>query len=210
MSAKRLVSLFYFNDNIAGKDMFLVPKYLSEKLEMTCEFVFPKWKENENIDSEYRGVKLTPIKSKSQYYSTLWSEKEMLFWLVLHARKIDVLTLFWLNKRNILFSFVYKFLNPQGVCYIKGDFNEKDMLNLSCKNENKFKATVKNYLYKSIDVISAETYSVYHYIKYGNIGSILANKIEYLPNALDVNLLNDNNIKVKSFNEKKKSHNYCW
>lgn len=196
---KKLVTLFYFNDNIAGKDMFLVPKYLAEHLNMQAEFVFPIWKENEHLRGEYRGVKLTPIKSKSRFYSTFWTEKEMLWWLIRNARQIDLLTLFWLNKRNVFFSVIYKLLNPRGICYIKGDFNE-DQMHLGFNST--LKSKILNRLYGSIDIVSAETNSFVDFIKHGGFGSTLINKIEYMPNGFDNQLCQKKGIIVKSFDEK--------
>ncbi|UVP63260.1 hypothetical protein NXW33_12030 [Bacteroides fragilis] len=41
MKKKKIVSLFHFDSNIAGKDMFLVPMYLGRKLGYDIEFVYP-------------------------------------------------------------------------------------------------------------------------------------------------------------------------
>lgn len=62
--------------------MFLVPMYLGRKLGYDIEFVYPTASFNKEYKNEYRGVKLTSIRSRSQYYCTLWSEKEMFWWLI--------------------------------------------------------------------------------------------------------------------------------
>lgn len=61
MKKKKIVSLFHFDSNIAGKDMFLVPMYLGRKLGYDIEFVYPTASFNKEYKNEYRGVKLTSI-----------------------------------------------------------------------------------------------------------------------------------------------------
>lgn len=202
MRQKRLVTLFYFNDNIAGKDMFLVPKYLSEALGMECEFVFPKWKENEHLRGVYRGVKLTAIKSKSRFHSTFWTEKAMLWWLIGHARRIDVLSLFWLNPRNLAFAKIYKWLNPKGICYIKGDINEASVLALSPTKTKSWKQKISNWLAKSVDIVSVETSLAQECLKKGVMGANIARAITYLPNAFDDQLCQELRVEAKSFDQK--------
>lgn len=200
---KNLVSLFYLNDNIAGKDMFLVPKYLSEALGMECTIVFPRRKENEHLCGELRGVKLVPIRSGSEYYSSVWREKERLWWLIRHARQIDVLSLFWLNKRNLIFARVYKLLNPKGICYIKGDFNEQSLLASGLDiGHSSWKHKIKNWLSQSVDVLSAETPAVYRYIQQGGMGKALAKVVALLPNAMDDKLCQELAVEVKEFDQK--------
>lgn len=199
---QRLVSLFYFNDNIAGKDMFLAPKYLANELGLQGEIVFPIWTTNAHLKGEYRGVKLTPIKSKSRFDSTLWSEKEIGWWLIKNACKIDVLFLFWFNTRNLLFAKIYKILNPKGICYIKGDFNEIDVLALPTKVLRSPKQRIKEWFYQAIDVVSAETQKAYYHIKNGAMGQYMANIVEYVPNAFDIELCKRFDIKRKGIEEK--------
>ncbi len=202
MRQKRLVTLFYFNDNIAGKDMFLVPKYLSEALGMVCEFVFPKWKENEHLRGEYRGVKLTAIKSKSRFHSTFWTEKAMLWWLICHARRIDVLSLFWLSPRNLAFAKIYKWLNPKGICYIKGDINEASILALSPTKTKSWKQKISNWLAKSVDIVSVETSLAQERLKEGVMGANIARAVTYLPNAFDDQLCQELRVEAKPFDQK--------
>lgn len=198
---KKLVSLFYFNRMISGKDMFLAPKYLSDLIGYNGTIVYPKAEDNRNYQDVYRGVRLKPIDSKSSFYSTFWTEKEMLWWLIKNARKIDVLFLFWLNKRNILFACVYKLLNPSGFCYIKGDFNEVSVLQTPPIRGLK-KKIIYECLCKSIDAISAETKKCFEFLKGGGLGNSIARHSYYVPNAFDDELCVGCGLKIKSFSEK--------
>lgn len=197
-----IVSLFHLNTNIAGKDMFLVPMYLGRHLGASVELVYPRADFNQEFSGEYRGVKLTPIRSKSKYYSTFWSEKEMGWWLVKNARRIDVLFLFWLNPRNIIFARIYKFLNPKGVCYIKGDFNENHLKTISFPQSGGLKWRIKEFLYKGIDVLSSETVRSTELIQKGLLGSHLRHKTIYMPNAFDTDLCRQKGIVRIPFEQK--------
>lgn len=199
MKSKRLVSLFYFNTNIAGKDMFLVPKYLSDFLGVKGEIVYPKWEDNKEFKTEYRGVKLVPVSSRSKFNSTFWSEKEMIWWLIRNAKNIDVLCFFWLNPRNILFANIYKILNSKGICYVKGDLGYTDFSKLSNKG---IKNLLKNLFLKAVDIYSVETMINYNSIKQGFFGEHLRKSTVLMSNGFDVELFEKLNITKRNFSEK--------
>lgn len=201
MKQLKCVSLFYLNENILGKDMFLAPYYIADKLNASFEYVFPYHPENAHIMGCHRGTILSPIKSLSRYNGSIWTEKEMFFWLVKNAKKIDLLTLFWLTPRNIFFANVYKLLNPKGVCYIKGDMNEKDVF--VKKNSNpSIRDKIKNYLINAVDVFSVETISLFNQLQKGFLGSSIAKKVAYCPNGFDSKLFTSYNIPYKQWSEK--------
>jgi GalNAc-alpha-(1->4)-GalNAc-alpha-(1->3)-diNAcBac-PP-undecaprenol alpha-1,4-N-acetyl-D-galactosaminyltransferase len=191
--------MFYFNKNIAGKDMFLVPKYLSDYLGANGEIVYPIWKENSEFESEYRGVKLTPIRSLSKYYCTIWNEKEMAWWLIKNAKKIDVLCLFWLNHRNIVFAKIYKVLNPLGICYVKGDLGNTDFSKTSNRG---VKFYFKNFFTKAVDIYSVETEANYNEILNGALGDHLSKSTVFMSNGFDIDLFEKFNITKREFIEK--------
>lgn len=197
----KVVSITYFNELFSGKDIFLAPFYISSGLDGSFSLVFPKDAENARFGSEYRNCELIPIKSLSRYDGTFWSEKEMFWWLIKNAHKIDVLALFWLSPRNIIFAKVYKLLNPKGICYVKGDFNEKDFIKSSLHG-NKIRTYIKTYLLKSIDILSVETQLVLEKVQKGFLGQEMADRVEYMPNSFDIDLFNSFNITLKSWKDK--------
>jgi GalNAc-alpha-(1->4)-GalNAc-alpha-(1->3)-diNAcBac-PP-undecaprenol alpha-1,4-N-acetyl-D-galactosaminyltransferase len=199
MKKKRLVSIFYFNANIAGKDMFLVPKYLSDYLTMHGEIVYPINQENIDFGDSYRGMKLTPIKSYSKFYATIWSEKEMAWWLIKNAKRIDVLCLFWLNQRNIIFAKIYKLLNHSGICYVKGDLGYTDFSKLSNKGLRYY---LRELFMKAIDIYSVETKKNYEAIKQGSFGNHLRKSTILMSNGFDIELFENLNISKMDFNNK--------
>jgi GalNAc-alpha-(1->4)-GalNAc-alpha-(1->3)-diNAcBac-PP-undecaprenol alpha-1,4-N-acetyl-D-galactosaminyltransferase len=199
MKKGKIVSLFYLNKDFAGKDMFLTPKYLSDYLGFQGEIVYPKGEENLEFKNEYRGIKLTPIYSLSNYYSTFWSEKEMAWWLIKNARKIDVLCLFWLNHRNLIFAKIYKILNPRGICYIKGDLGYIDFSKIVKKG---VKNNLRTFFFKAVDVFSVETEDNYKAIINGGFGDYLSGITVLMTNGFDVELLENLNLKKRKFCDK--------
>lgn len=198
MKTKQLhiVSLFHLDSNITGKDMFLVPMYLGQHLGSNVELVYPKTKFNKVFEKEYRGVKLTPIKSKSEYHCTFRSEKEMAWWLICNAHRIDVLSLFWLNLRNVIFARIYKLLNPRGVCYIKGDISE------AIPSKLKWKQKIWELFYQAVDVFSVETEDIYNKIRQGALGEHLARIVVLMSNGFDIEMYEKLKIKRKSYAQK--------
>lgn len=192
----RIVSLFHLNTNIVGKDMFLVPMYISQHLNANCELVYPKAEFNCHFNDEYRGVKLTPINSNSQYNCSFNSEKEIGWWLINNAKRIDVLFLFWLNTRNVIFSNLYKSINPKGVCYIKGD------LSILPSSKSLFKSKMRNVLYRAIDLFSVETDDIYSQIRNGILGSVMAKKVVLMPNGFDIEMFEQLNMSRRCYAEK--------
>jgi len=179
--------------------MFLVPKYLGDYLGYQGEIVYPKNEENAYFHDEYRGVKLTSIHSLSQYNCTLWSEKEMAWWLIKNAKDIDLLCLFWLNQRNLIFAKIYKLINPKGKCYIKGDIG---IIDLEYNNKS-IKSKIKQHFLKSIDVLSVETEYNFNLIKKGIFGEHLSKATVLMSNGFDIELFEKFNITKKRFTEKK-------
>lgn len=200
--SRRLVSIFFLNDLFAAKGTFLIPMYLGKYLGAKTEFVFPKSLNNSHFKDEYRGVKLTPLKSKSNPSGVLWSEKRMLWWLIRNASDIDVLGLYWISPRNIVFAKIYKMLNPQGACYIKGDFDEYAVLALPEKPDNNLKKKIKEWFLKAIDVLTVETTAALRHLESGALGRHISQIVKFVPNAFDEQLFKEYDIKIRDFEEK--------
>ncbi|WP_305150633.1 glycosyltransferase family 4 protein [uncultured Duncaniella sp.] len=197
MKTLNITMLFHYLDSgIVGKDMFLVSKYLGGMLDANVDYVFPKAEHNKQFSGVYRGVNMIPIRSKSKYEATIWSEKEMFWYLIRNAKKIDVLQLFWMNRRNLVFSWVYKKINPTGIVYIKADMNSVPVMGDSLKG------WIKGMLYKSIDILSVETKNNYDEIKAGCCGDYLKNVVEWMPNGHDSELRQNLHVIRKGYDKK--------
>lgn len=110
-------------------------------------------------------------------------------------KKIDILHLFWLSPRNLIFSKIYKTLNPHGIVYIKGDLNTIPV-------SKGIKGKIRDWLYKSIDILSVETTKVYDGIINGLSGNNLQKKVLHVPNGIDDELIRVSGVLKKTFEQK--------
>jgi glycosyltransferase involved in cell wall biosynthesis len=122
------------------------------------------------------------------------------FYLLKEAKKIDVLHLFHLKKRSIIYGFIYLFFNRKGKLYYKFDC-PKPEIDFRVKNAFLPVKLVISFMgmimMKKCAFISVETKS-----SYDNIRRISKDKMLLIPNAFDDSLPDKKNIKVKSFKEK--------
>lgn len=200
---KKIVSLFYLEEGILGKDFFLAPFYLSKELGWSFDFVFPRNFKNEYFPSKYRGANLIPIKSNSEYKFSLWKERQSIYYVCKNATKIDLLYLIWLSPRSLILAFFYKLLNPKGIVYVKLDVNETDKNNILFNSVRSIKRKLFFKLVdKYIDFISCETNGAFNFIKKSSINNLVRTKLLMLPNSFDESLRISENIKIKQFEEK--------
>jgi len=201
---KKLTSIFYLEDSILGKDFFLVPHYIAKNLNYDFDFVYPSWENNRNMPSKYREANLIPINSDSEFNFSVWKERNSIMYLVKNAKKIDFLFLIWINRRNLLLSLIYKILNKNGFCFIKGDLNENQLKGLE-KSDNIFKkilSHIKEKLNDNIDIISCETEHSYSLIKNGALGKVISEKICLLSNSFDEEMRVDFKLNINKFEDK--------
>lgn len=154
------------------KDVGMIPyilhKYYSYNSTMLC------YKNDEDypyLEKEVKGLKIDFIKpytKKSTY--------DALIYLIKNSRKIDVLQLFHLARRNFLWIAVYLLLNPKGKVYIKLDAN-LTILNYKLSSDTILER-IKIKLLKKCKLISVETYDLYNYLN-----DNWPVKVEYIPNG---------------------------
>jgi len=184
---KNFVTIFEKTENIhLIKDVGQIPYIMHKKFGYDATIVTVK---NEKIydylEDEVKGLKMRfipKVKFGSISLSVIW-------YLLFHAKNIDVLHLFHHRERTYVYFWVYKLLNPSGVAYLKSDMGYKGLINhngLLPKGRLKYK--LRSWLfYKVIDkinIISIETKNSYdflvsHYPQYKE-------KFLYLSNALNI------------------------
>lgn len=137
---------------------------------------FPGWNSEIWGESTFSDFKLKKIKL---FHLNLHAVLKLLF----DGKNINVLNLYHLRYYNIAYAIIYKFINPKGFVYLKGDFNRKKIneqgfLHGKSKLALKF---VKKFINK-VDLISSEHESILSKIEDVGISSI------YLPNSPSVEL----------------------
>jgi glycosyltransferase involved in cell wall biosynthesis len=154
---KKILTIFPWAENIhLTKDVGMMPyifgKYYGYKATLACY----KNGEYPYIDKEVKGLDIVYIKKVFN--------KPILdgaFFLLMNARKYDVLMSFHLAMHSLVWLFLYKKLNCKGVSYLKLDANDSIM------NQNLFH-TKTGLLYerllKKLNLISIETKKIHHYL----------------------------------------------
>lgn len=201
MKKKELTLLFLtIEEQLLGKDVFLVPYYLGKVYNLNVKIVFLETETNHNIPSEYRGVKLHRIKPGKFHKETAFIN-----YLFGNAKSIDNLMLFHLNYISTFLGIIYKLLNPKGYLYVKADglgFLRPDTRN-SKTILHKLIIPLYSKFLRSIDLLSVETLSTYELCMQNNLyGVNLKDKIKMMINGFDNDLFRSYNIKKKTYEEK--------
>ena len=179
------------------KDVGEVPYYLSKNYNVECEIVHL----GNGLSGNFRSVKLIPRKGfmsklrKIPGLGGIFYSIRLLTYLIKHAKKIDVLMLFHFSKFNFLAVILYKLMNSKGKIYNKLDL---DPCNIEQKNN---KITVKKYI-NFVDLFSVETLVAYEKIKHNFHGFDIDDKLLYLPNGFDEDLIAENEIEINDFKDK--------
>ena len=199
-----VTSLFYLDESILNKDFFLAPLILAKKLSARFNFVYPRNKENNHYPKVYRDSNLIPITSDSEFEFSIWKERHTILYVVRNAKKINLLFLVWLNPRNLLLALIYKLLNGNGVCLIKGDMNPADYQLDVDRNFRKqsIKSYLKKKLYNNVDLLTCETKETFNLIKMGLFGKSMSDKVFLLPNGFDEETRIELKVEVYPFSQK--------
>ena len=157
---KNFVTIFEKTENIhLIKDVGQIPYIMHKTFGYDATIVTVKnEKTYDYLEDEVKGLKMRFI-PKIKFGSVSLS---VVFYLLFHAKKIDVLHLFHHRERTYVYFLVYKLLNPSGVAYLKSDMGYKGLLNhngLLPKGRLKYK--LRSWLFykviDKIDIISIET-----------------------------------------------------
>ncbi len=211
---KRLELMFTgngFEKILLYKDVGLLPYYLKKEYDFEVKIICSNRKKK--MQDNFRGVKIIELK----YYFWGKAFEEILKFKILkffnyykyllkNAPKIDYLMFFHIGLDKFFLILLYKILNKQGKVYLKMDSNMSGVLNSNSENMpfmRKIQKILLKKLIKKIDLISIETKEAYEEIlKNGLYNENISNKIIYIPNGFDEEYLVENNIKIKSFEEK--------
>lgn len=130
------------------KDPFQIPYNLMKTYDVKATFAC--WKvSNDEVRSKVKGLKI----KKLLHFSSN-EEITILLFIILHARSIDWLNLYFLNKSRLFITKIYKLLNPKGHVYIKMDAGGYLIDRLEIFNK------LDDQMLKKIDIISCETKSM--------------------------------------------------
>lgn len=161
--SRRFVTIFERYEQVhVNKDVGQVAKVVGE-----CKgWVSEVWGESSYADVRLRKLKLAGVNLHA------------IIKLLSEAKKTEVLSLYHIRYYNIIYALIYKKLNPNGVVYVKGDFD------LAAVKKNgifysrfKFIETFIENNIHSVDVVSTEQLSLLNKVRTLGCDAI------YLPNS---------------------------
>ena len=184
MKKKTFVTIFEKIQNVhLTKDVGQIAYFMHKVLNYESRLVGHKIdKSYSYLDSEVRGLKLDLLPRLKIGRISL----SLTYYLIMNAKKIDVLHLFHHATKTYFYIWLYKLLNKKGIVYLKSDvvvigLNEyKSFINPKYKLRNLFFRKVID----SIDIISVETQYVYNLVQ--EIYPNYKEKFLYLQNGLDL------------------------
>lgn len=105
-----------------GKDAVLIPIYLSEIMHLKGIFYYNSKLGEDSLPKEYQGSQLIRLTQKEP---TFWQQAlQMLRYIVLPARSIDVIFLLNTTHQVLLTTILYKWINPKGRVMVMGDYDD--------------------------------------------------------------------------------------
>lgn len=123
MKGKRLVAYYdHMQTMYFGKDTVLIPLYLSKIMNLKGTYYFGNNIGREPLPKEYRGLELVELSKKEP---TFWRQLfQMLRYIVLPARSIDMVFLIHTTHQVLLTTILYKLINPKGHVMVMGDIDD--------------------------------------------------------------------------------------
>ena len=170
------------------KDVFLLPYYLGHEMGYNVRFVYSPEFLDETLPSEYRGVRLVPLRLRGNPHSWfLYREWEFFVYTLCHAREIDVLIRFHLTLVTALLLLLYKLLNPRGKAYVKLDGYLPALFGSKRKSlAERLKYKVMRMALRKIDLFTCETSRMYErFIGNAELKFLMRDKLYFLPNGFD-------------------------
>lgn len=148
------------------KDPFQIPYNLMVEYNISSYFACWKISKSE-VEKKLKGIRI-----KKAPHFTNNEEISIVLYIIFHARQIDWLNLYFLNRSRLFITKIYKLLNPKGHVYIKMDagISLLDRLEVFDKLDRQ--------LLKNVDLISCESKCMSEIFS-----DKLDRKIIYVPNG---------------------------
>lgn len=199
---KTFITIFEKTENIhLIKDVGQIPYLMYKYFDYDSTIITYKNSDTYDfLENETKGLNLKFIpKIKIGRYSL-----SMLWFILKNAKKIDILNLYHHRDKTYLNFLLYKFLNPNGIAFLKSDIGLRNIQENQNFYPKKSKYFIRNWLFKrllpKIDVISIESKEGYEIIS-NQIYPQFKNKFLYMPNGINIEKMYSL-IKPISFDEK--------
>lgn len=174
------------------KDVGYIPYIMSKNFKFESSVVTFNNDIYDYVNTYLKGLKIEFLNQKIKN-----DKLAVLIYLLKYSKKIDVLNLFHLKPKHLIYIYIYKLLNKKGKAYIKLDANE------TIKNINLNEKQLKSFIYKKLlkycDLISVETKELYEWLN-----NNWEQNVEYIPNGFWINneSVNDKNLNIENIKSK--------
>lgn len=129
----------------------------------------------EYLESEVKGLKIHFIERKHKHFINIFK------YLKKEARNIDVLQIFHVTFKSVVYAFLYKFFNKKGTIFLKLDCSNELVVKL--QNLKFFERIILNSYFKKVDIIGVEQEDIFE--KFQNILPTYKGKLLNVSNGLD-------------------------
>ena len=167
-----------------NKDVVVLPAYMG-KLGWRCTIACYKNPEL-MVPEKWQGVELRGFRESNwpfHFGSSFFKNWQMMLWLAINARRIDLLMCMHIRRANALFALVYKLFNPCGRAFLKTDTGTEVFDSII--SVARFRKSLLLIL-KRCDVVIFETKAAYlnalNHLERLGVSSI---NLRYLPNGFD-------------------------
>jgi len=182
--------------------VFLVPYHINKLYGFDVSIVYSQTITNKNFSMTYRGIKLKPLGKKILRITYINFIKNFLFliYLIINARKIDILCLFNLYPFTMIFSIIYKILNPKGFLYVKADMGPQSIEYHLLRSQGIKKGLVKRFV-KLTNLFTIESKLGCRLMKHV-VGKESEDKIQWMMDFFDEKEFEKTDIKIKDITQK--------
>jgi glycosyltransferase involved in cell wall biosynthesis len=182
----RFTTLFYegIHNYHLAKDIAQLPNAMAQLGYKASLVTFNLDEQNPFINTECSHVKVQFLSKTDKVKRFSF---EVVKFLMLNSRQIDILNLYHFKFLTFLYGLIYKLLNPKGVLYLKLDLDLPSLNHIVNKKSSLVSLITSpiTFLFiKMVDLLTVENTIVFN--KIGLLSPKLISKSYYLPNGFDI------------------------
>ncbi|MDR0437670.1 MAG: glycosyltransferase [Bacteroidales bacterium] len=199
------ISSYKITNNELTKETGMIPYLLHKKYGFDSTVVTIKQGDYPYLNNEVKGLKVHFVKRTFRVphvvnFSHLW-------YVIRHAKKIDILNVYFLCPDAVVLAWVFKLLNKKGLVYLKLDAHLNRFVDFFYDKSGFFKRLkikffTKAYASKYFDLISYETMPRSNELE-GYPIKLFKEKMFYLPTGFYVPNMNEQELIEKMHSKKK-------
>lgn len=201
------LTFLYMEREHVGKDVTCVPHYLGKALGCEVEIVSLTSATNRDFPTELDGIRYRFLFRSGDRRNGYYKLAFFWWWLIRHARKVDVLMRFHYSVPTMIEAILYKMLNPRGKVYVKCDTDHHlvDRFSPPLYWVQYLKLMLYRRAIRCLDVVSVETSEAYRLVRASESPFLaLGERLVFVPNGFDERMLERLAMRPRPFAEKER------